>query len=51
MPNRCRIYVGRLSRKTRVRDLEDLFDRYGRIRDVEMKHDYAFIVGDDLGVL
>ena len=51
MPNRYRIYVGRISRKTRLRDLESAFDYYGRIRDIEIKHDYAFIVGDDIGVL
>ena len=44
MSNKCRIYIGRLSRRTRARDLEDKFERYGRIRDVEMKSDYAFIV-------
>lgn len=36
--------MGRLSRRTRSRDLEAAFERYGRIRDIEMKHDYAFIV-------
>ncbi|OMJ84962.1 hypothetical protein SteCoe_13793 [Stentor coeruleus] len=47
MPNKCRIYIGRLSRKTRVRDLEKEFSRYGRIRDLEIKHDYAFIEYSD----
>jgi arginine/serine-rich splicing factor 7 len=46
MSSRHRIYVGRLSRRTRARDLEAAFERYGRIRDVEIKHDYAFIVSD-----
>ncbi|CAG9319590.1 unnamed protein product [Blepharisma stoltei] len=41
--NRRRIYVGRLDRRTHARDLEDAFRRYGRIRDVELKRDYAFI--------
>jgi arginine/serine-rich splicing factor 7 len=44
MSSRHRIYVGKLSRRTRARELEAAFERYGRIRDVEIKHDYAFIV-------
>ncbi|KAK1286330.1 Serine/arginine-rich splicing factor RS2Z32 [Acorus calamus] len=42
-----RLYVGRLSHRTRSRDLEDLFSRYGRVRDVDMKHDFAFIEFSD----
>ncbi|KAG0585592.1 hypothetical protein M758_2G023200 [Ceratodon purpureus] len=38
-----RLYVGRLSTRTRSRDLEDLFAKYGRVRDVDVKHDFAFI--------
>ncbi|KAK1392632.1 Arginine/serine-rich splicing factor [Heracleum sosnowskyi] len=38
-----RLYVGRLSSRTRSRDLEHIFSRYGRVRDVDMKHDYAFV--------
>uniref|UniRef100_A0A1J3J9D8 Serine/arginine-rich splicing factor RS2Z32 n=1 Tax=Noccaea caerulescens TaxID=107243 RepID=A0A1J3J9D8_NOCCA len=38
-----RLYVGHLSSRTRERDLERLFSKYGRIRDVDMKRDYAFI--------
>eukprot|EP00358_Blepharisma_japonicum_P004828 CAMPEP_0202942352 /NCGR_PEP_ID=MMETSP1395-20130829/2519_1 /ASSEMBLY_ACC=CAM_ASM_000871 /TAXON_ID=5961 /ORGANISM="Blepharisma japonicum, Strain Stock R1072" /LENGTH=203 /DNA_ID=CAMNT_0049638481 /DNA_START=17 /DNA_END=629 /DNA_ORIENTATION=- len=41
--SRRRIYIGRLDKRTRARDLEDVFNRYGRIRDVELKRDYAFI--------
>ncbi|KAL6011176.1 hypothetical protein ACLOJK_001620 [Asimina triloba] len=42
-----RLYVGRLSSRTRTRDLEDLFSRYGRVRDVDLKHDFAFIEFSD----
>ncbi|KAG0463737.1 hypothetical protein HPP92_019806, partial [Vanilla planifolia] len=42
-----RLYVGRLSSRVRSRDLEDLFSRYGRVRDVELKYDYAFIEFSD----
>lgn len=44
MPNRSRIYVGGLSRRTGTRTLEKIFERYGRIRDLDLKTDYAFIV-------
>ncbi|KAH9553308.1 hypothetical protein CY35_08G001200 [Sphagnum magellanicum] len=42
-----RLYVGRLSTRTRSRDLEDLFAKYGRIRDVDVKHDFAFVEFSD----
>ncbi|GLJ40350.1 hypothetical protein SUGI_0829660, partial [Cryptomeria japonica] len=42
-----RLYVGRLSSRTRTRDLEDLFGKYGRVRDVDLKHDFAFIEFSD----
>ncbi|XVE75287.1 hypothetical protein DITRI_Ditri12bG0082800 [Diplodiscus trichospermus] len=42
-----RLYVGHLSSRTRSRDLEDVFSRYGRIRDVDMKRDYAFVEFSD----
>ncbi|KAE8690518.1 Serine/arginine-rich splicing factor RS2Z32 [Hibiscus syriacus] len=42
-----RLYVGRISSRTRARDLERLFSRYGRIREVDMKRDYAFVEFSD----
>ncbi|CAN6232968.1 unnamed protein product, partial [Urochloa humidicola] len=42
-----RLYVGILSSRTRSRDLEYLFSKYGRIREVELKRDYAFIEFND----
>ncbi|KAK2633815.1 hypothetical protein Ddye_028607 [Dipteronia dyeriana] len=42
-----RLYVGRLATRTRSRDLEDIFARYGRIRDVDMKRDFAFVEFND----
>ncbi|XP_020597309.1 serine/arginine-rich splicing factor RS2Z32-like [Phalaenopsis equestris] len=42
-----RLYVGRLSSRVRSRDLEDLFSRYGRVRDVDLKYDYAFVEFSD----
>ncbi|CAL9099423.1 unnamed protein product [Musa textilis] len=42
-----RLYVGRISYRTRSRDLEDLFSRYGRVRNVDMKRDFAFVEFSD----
>ncbi|XP_070058169.1 serine/arginine-rich splicing factor RS2Z32-like isoform X1 [Nicotiana tomentosiformis] len=42
-----RLYVGHLSSRTRSRDLEEVFSRYGRVRDVDMKRDYAFVEFSD----
>jgi RNA recognition motif-containing protein len=39
----CVVYVGRLSSRTRERDLEDAFSKYGRIIRLDMKAGYAFI--------
>uniref|UniRef100_A0A2P2M7S7 Uncharacterized protein MANES_09G072000 n=1 Tax=Rhizophora mucronata TaxID=61149 RepID=A0A2P2M7S7_RHIMU len=42
-----RLYVGHLSSRTRSRDLEYFFSKYGRVRDVDMKRDYAFVEFSD----
>jgi arginine/serine-rich splicing factor 7 len=39
----ARIYVGRLSRRTRAQDLRDAFGKFGNIKNVDLKSDYAFI--------
>ncbi|CAN1275005.1 Serine/arginine-rich splicing factor RS2Z32 [Linum perenne] len=39
-----RLYVGHLASRTRSRDLEYIFSKYGRVRDVDMKRDYAFVI-------
>ncbi|XP_075513038.1 serine/arginine-rich splicing factor RS2Z33-like isoform X2 [Primulina tabacum] len=39
----ARLYVGHLSSRTRSRDLEHIFSKYGRVRDVDLKRDYAFV--------
>lgn len=43
----ARVYVGNLARRTSPRDLEDMFDRYGRVRRLDMKDGFAFIEFDD----
>ncbi|CAN0926729.1 Serine/arginine-rich splicing factor RS2Z32 [Linum grandiflorum] len=42
-----RLYVGHLAPRTRSRDLEYIFSKYGRVRDVDMKRDYAFVEFSD----
>lgn len=42
-----RLYIGNLSRHTRTRDIESLFRRYGRIRDIDLKSDYGFVEFSD----
>ena len=39
----ARVFVGHLPRKVDRRDIEDYFDRIGRIRDVVHKGNYAFV--------
>eukprot|EP01113_Clastostelium_recurvatum_P012448 TRINITY_DN1646_c0_g1_i1.p1 TRINITY_DN1646_c0_g1~~TRINITY_DN1646_c0_g1_i1.p1 ORF type:complete len:166 (-),score=23.18 TRINITY_DN1646_c0_g1_i1:729-1178(-) len=41
-----RVYVGRLSTRTRDTDLEAAFDKYGRCR-VDLKSGFAFVEYDD----
>lgn len=47
MSSRRRIYVGRLSYRTRERDLEDMFSKYGKINHCDLKQGYAFVEFDD----
>lgn len=42
-----RIFVGHLPREVDSRDIEDYFDRMGRIRDVVHKGNYAFVEFND----
>lgn len=38
-----KIFVGQLSKKVRTSDIEDSFGKYGKIKDVEMKTNHAFV--------
>lgn len=39
-----KIYIGRLSSRTRERDVEDHFGKYGKIGKLEFKFGFAFVV-------
>ncbi|KAK2142995.1 hypothetical protein LSH36_888g00068 [Paralvinella palmiformis] len=41
------LFVGRLSKNTRTRDLEDLFESYGRLSRCDLKYGYAFVDFED----
>ena len=41
------IYVAKLHKRTREDDLRDAFSKYGRIKEIVLKHSYAFIDFDD----
>lgn len=41
------VYVAKLHRRTREDDLREAFSKYGRIKDVVLKHSYAFIDYED----
>lgn len=50
--NDCRIYVGNLPPDIRQKDLEDLFYKYGAIRDIDLKNGragppFAFVQFED----
>ncbi|WAR03205.1 RSZ32-like protein [Mya arenaria] len=41
------LFVGRLGKNCRVRDLEDVFEPYGRMSRCEIKYAYAFVDYED----
>lgn len=40
---RNKIYVGNLSSRTTEDDIKDEFEKYGRVVDVILKYDFAFV--------
>ena len=46
MPETATVFVGNLSSRTRERDLDDLFRKYGRVERLELKSTFAFVVSD-----
>ncbi|KAJ8298802.1 hypothetical protein KUTeg_022862 [Tegillarca granosa] len=41
------LFIGRLSKSVRVRDLEDVFEPYGRMSRCEVKYAYGFVDYED----
>ena len=40
----CRVYLGRLPYGTRQRDVEKFFRNYGKLREINLKDGYGFVV-------
>jgi len=47
MSSGTRVYMGGISYRTREKDIERFFRKYGRIREISIKNGYAFIDFDD----
>ncbi len=37
------VYIGRLSSKVRKEDLQDEFEKFGKIKDVNLRRNHAFV--------
>jgi len=42
--SKTKIFVGKLPKDTSKSDLEDSFNKFGKIKDIEMRNGFAFIV-------
>uniref|UniRef100_A0A671KLP7 RRM domain-containing protein n=1 Tax=Sinocyclocheilus anshuiensis TaxID=1608454 RepID=A0A671KLP7_9TELE len=40
----CRIFIGRLNPSAREKDVERFFKGYGKIRDIDLKRGFGFVV-------
>ena len=40
----CRIFIGRLNPSAREKDVERFFKGFGRIRDIDLKRGFGFVV-------
>lgn len=40
----CRVFIGHLSSHARERDVEKFFKGYGRIREINLKNGFGFVV-------
>lgn len=43
----CNLYVSKISSRVSIGEIERLFSKYGRIRDIHLKSDYGFILFED----
>lgn len=44
----CRVFIGRLNPAAREKDVERFFKGYGRIRDIDLKRGFGFVVSAPL---
>lgn len=42
----CRVYVGHLPYSARERDVEKFFRGFGRLREINLKNGFCFVVGN-----
>lgn len=49
--NMSRIYIGRLSYQAREKDVERFFRGFGRIRDINLKNGFGFVVSKMSSIL
>jgi arginine/serine-rich splicing factor 7 len=47
MSTASRIYIGHLSSRTRERDIEEVFSKYGTINRIDLKYGYGFVEYSD----
>jgi len=47
MPANCTVYVGNISSRVREKDMRRKFEKYGKIRRLELLRDFAFVDYDD----
>lgn len=40
----CRVYIGRLPYQAKEKDVERLFSGIGRVRDMNLKNGFGFVV-------
>lgn len=40
----CRVYLGRLPYGTRERDVDKFFRGFGKLREINLKNGYGFVV-------
>ncbi len=43
MSRENQIYIGKLSSKAKRSDLQNEFEKYGKIKDIDLKRNHAFV--------
>jgi len=45
---KSQVYIGGISRKTNTADLEKVFEKFGKIKEISVKDHFAFLVSPSL---